>query len=109
VDWSPAQHPLPYADCFAATLASAHKATLATSDQDFAPLNKKTRHPLDYQVAAPPAATVGARYIVPFRATIELFAHRAGLFWWRWHPAGLRRLPSRTRRTLPGILNLPAE
>jgi len=36
-----AQHPLPYADCFAAALATARKAALATSDQDFAPLAKK--------------------------------------------------------------------
>jgi predicted nucleic acid-binding protein len=36
-----AQHPLPYADCFAAALAAARKATLATSDQDFAPFAKK--------------------------------------------------------------------
>jgi predicted nucleic acid-binding protein len=30
-----------HADCFAAALAAARKATLATSDQDFAPLAKK--------------------------------------------------------------------
>jgi predicted nucleic acid-binding protein len=30
-----AQYKLPYADCFAAALAQAHKATLVTSDQDF--------------------------------------------------------------------------
>ena len=36
-----AEHPLPYADCFAAALATARKAALATSDQDFAPLAKK--------------------------------------------------------------------
>ncbi|MFI5056692.1 MAG: type II toxin-antitoxin system VapC family toxin [Candidatus Acidiferrales bacterium] len=31
-----AQHKLPYADCFAAALAADRKATLATSDKDFA-------------------------------------------------------------------------
>jgi len=31
-----AQHDLPYADCFAAALAQARKATLVTSDKDFA-------------------------------------------------------------------------
>jgi predicted nucleic acid-binding protein len=30
-----AQHHLPYADCFAAALAQARKATLVTSDKDF--------------------------------------------------------------------------
>ena len=30
-----AQYKLPYADCFAATLAQARKATLVTSDKDF--------------------------------------------------------------------------
>jgi ribonuclease VapC len=30
-----AQHGLPYADCFAAALAQAQKATLVTSDKDF--------------------------------------------------------------------------
>ena len=30
-----AQHNLPYADCFAAALAQARKATLVTSDKDF--------------------------------------------------------------------------
>jgi hypothetical protein len=32
---------LPYADCFAAALATARKAALATSDQDFAPFTKR--------------------------------------------------------------------
>ena len=31
-----AQHALPYADCFAAALAHARKATLVTSDKEFA-------------------------------------------------------------------------
>ena len=31
-----AEHNLPYADCFAAALAQARKATLVTSDKDFA-------------------------------------------------------------------------
>ena len=30
-----AQHNLPYADCFAATLAQSRKAALVTSDKDF--------------------------------------------------------------------------
>jgi predicted nucleic acid-binding protein len=30
-----AQHNLPYADCFAAAVAQARKATLVTSDKDF--------------------------------------------------------------------------
>ena len=30
-----AEHDLPYADCFAAPLAQARKATLVTSDKDF--------------------------------------------------------------------------
>jgi hypothetical protein len=30
-----AEHNLPYADCFAAALAQARKATLVTSDRDF--------------------------------------------------------------------------
>jgi len=30
-----AEHSLPYADCFAAALAQARKATLVTSDKDF--------------------------------------------------------------------------
>ena len=34
-----AQHNLPYADCFAAALAQARKATLATSDKDFQRVN----------------------------------------------------------------------
>jgi len=34
-----AQHNLPYADCFAAALAQARKATLATSDKDFQRFN----------------------------------------------------------------------
>jgi predicted nucleic acid-binding protein len=32
---------LPYVDCFAAALASRHKAPLATSDRDFASVEKK--------------------------------------------------------------------
>jgi predicted nucleic acid-binding protein len=36
-----ATHKLPYADCFAAALALTRNATLATSDKDFAPLQKK--------------------------------------------------------------------
>ena len=35
-----AQHKLPYVDCFAAALAHHHKATLATSDEDFAQIGK---------------------------------------------------------------------
>lgn len=34
-------HKLPYVDCFAAALASQRKATFATSDKDFSPLQKK--------------------------------------------------------------------
>ena len=36
-----AEHKLPYADCFAAALAASCKASLATSDQDFAGVAKK--------------------------------------------------------------------
>jgi predicted nucleic acid-binding protein len=36
-----AEHKLPYADCFAAALASDRKASLATSDKDFADVEKK--------------------------------------------------------------------
>lgn len=36
-----ANHKLPYADCFAAALASNRKAPLLTSDSDFAHLEKK--------------------------------------------------------------------
>jgi predicted nucleic acid-binding protein len=36
-----AQHKLPYADCFAAALAADRKASLATSDRDFAHVEKK--------------------------------------------------------------------
>jgi predicted nucleic acid-binding protein len=36
-----ADHKLPYADCFAAALAAHRKASLATSDQDFATVEKK--------------------------------------------------------------------
>ena len=35
-----AQHKLPYADCFAAALAVTHKASVATSDKDFAHIEK---------------------------------------------------------------------
>ncbi len=36
-----AQHKLPYADCFAAALASDRKAFVATSDKDFAEVEKQ--------------------------------------------------------------------
>jgi predicted nucleic acid-binding protein len=36
-----ADHKLPYTDCFAAALAAHRKASLATSDQDFATVEKK--------------------------------------------------------------------
>lgn len=36
-----ANHKLPYTDAFAAALATHHKASLATSDQDFATVEKK--------------------------------------------------------------------
>jgi predicted nucleic acid-binding protein len=36
-----ADHKLPYTDCFAAALAALRKATLATSDQGFATVEKK--------------------------------------------------------------------
>jgi len=36
-----ADHKLPYADCFAAALAAARKASLATSDPDFAKLERR--------------------------------------------------------------------
>jgi predicted nucleic acid-binding protein len=36
-----AEHKLPYTDCFAAALASHRKASLATSDKDFASVEKK--------------------------------------------------------------------
>jgi predicted nucleic acid-binding protein len=35
-----AEHKLPYADCFAAALAVSRKASLATSDKDFASVEK---------------------------------------------------------------------
>ena len=35
-----AEHKLPYADCFAAALAASRKASLATSDKDFASVEK---------------------------------------------------------------------
>jgi predicted nucleic acid-binding protein len=35
-----AEHKLPYADCFAAALAASRKASLATSDRDFASVEK---------------------------------------------------------------------
>ncbi len=35
-----AEHKLPYADCFAAALAAGRKASLATSDKDFASVEK---------------------------------------------------------------------
>ena len=36
-----AEYKLPYTDCFAAALAAARKASLATSDKDFAHVDKK--------------------------------------------------------------------
>jgi predicted nucleic acid-binding protein len=36
-----AQHKLPYADCFAAALAADRRASLATSDKDFARVEKQ--------------------------------------------------------------------
>jgi predicted nucleic acid-binding protein len=36
-----AEHKLPYTDCFAAALATERKASLATSDKDFASVEKK--------------------------------------------------------------------
>jgi len=36
-----AEHKLPYTDCFAAALALARKASLATSDRDFTHIEKK--------------------------------------------------------------------
>ncbi len=36
-----AEHKLPYTDCFAAALAAVRKASLATSDKDFARVEKK--------------------------------------------------------------------
>jgi predicted nucleic acid-binding protein len=36
-----ADHKLPYTDCFAAALAADRKASLATSDKDFATVEKK--------------------------------------------------------------------
>ncbi len=36
-----AEHKLPYTDCFAAALAAVRKASLATSDKDFACVEKK--------------------------------------------------------------------
>ncbi|MGC2529943.1 MAG: PIN domain-containing protein [Candidatus Acidiferrum sp.] len=36
-----ANHKLPYTDCFAAALAAHHKASLATSDKDFAVVEKR--------------------------------------------------------------------
>jgi len=38
-----AQHKLPYADCFAAALAADRKASLATSDKDFARVENHIR------------------------------------------------------------------
>ena len=38
-----AQHKLPYADCFAAALAADRKASLATSDKDFARVENRIR------------------------------------------------------------------
>ncbi len=35
-----AEHKLPYSDCFAAALATSRKASLATSDKDFASVEK---------------------------------------------------------------------
>jgi predicted nucleic acid-binding protein len=36
-----AEHKLPYSDCFAAALAASRKASLATSDNDFAHVERK--------------------------------------------------------------------
>jgi uncharacterized protein len=36
-----AQHKLPYTDCFAAALAAARKASLATGDKDFSSVERK--------------------------------------------------------------------
>jgi len=36
-----AEHKLPYSDCFAAALAAARRASLATSDKDFAAFEKR--------------------------------------------------------------------
>jgi len=36
-----AEHKLPYSDCFAAALAASRQASLATSDKDFANIEKK--------------------------------------------------------------------
>ena len=38
---SRAEHKLPYTDCFAAALAAVRKASLTTSDRDFAHVEKK--------------------------------------------------------------------
>jgi len=38
-----AQHQLPYADCFAAALATSHKAALVTSDKDFGRIERLAR------------------------------------------------------------------
>jgi predicted nucleic acid-binding protein len=38
-----AEHKLPYADCFAASLALVQRATLVTADSDFSLLKKKLR------------------------------------------------------------------
>jgi predicted nucleic acid-binding protein len=38
-----AEHKLPYADCFAAALAADRKASLATSDKDFARVENRIR------------------------------------------------------------------
>jgi len=38
-----AEHKLPYADCFAASLAADRKASLATSDKDFAQVENRIR------------------------------------------------------------------
>jgi predicted nucleic acid-binding protein len=36
-----AEHKLPYTDCFAAALAAAHQASLATGDKDFSSVERK--------------------------------------------------------------------
>jgi len=39
--WPGSQYKLPYADCFAASLAVRQRATLVTADSDFSLLKKK--------------------------------------------------------------------
>ena len=46
-----ADHELPYTGCFAAALAADRKASLATSEKEFATVEKKDRHSLDQRLA----------------------------------------------------------